>query len=336
MMISNRWIEQRQGSWAKLDSFTRQVESSGIRALSSSELREFGLLYRQTAADLSAVRSDRVSGSLEEYLNNLLSRAHNRIYTGRKTGFRSILSFMTRDYPRVFRRLFPYVAVAFLTFLAGAALGTLLTLSRPQFMRVMLGPQMLETIDQHKMWTQSIVAMKPQASSGIMTNNIGVTFIAFAGGIIAGLGPLWLLFQNGLQFGVISAACSQAHMALDLFSFVAAHGALELPSIFIAGGAGLRLGSALLFPGMLTRRDSLALGGREAVRLLAGTIPLLVIAGTLEAFLSPSGAPVAAKFVIGAALLCGLSFWLAEGGRERPDTADLEAVDSQTGAMKEA
>lgn len=336
MMISNRWIEQRQASWTKLDALTRQVESSGIRALSSSELREFGLLYRQTAADLSAVRSDRVSGSLEEYLNNLLSRAHNRIYTGRKTGFRSILRFMTRDYPRVFRRLFPYVATAVLIFLAGAALGTLLTLSRPQFMHIMLGPQMLETIDRHKMWTQSIVSMKPQASSGIMTNNIGVTFIAFAGGIIAGLGTFWLLFQNGLQFGVISAACSQAHMALDLFSFVAAHGALELPSIFIAGGAGLRLGSALLFPGMLSRRDSLALGGREAVRLLAGTIPLLVIAGVLEAFVSPSGAPVAAKFAVGAALFCGLSFWLAEGGRERPDAADLEAVNSQTGAMKEA
>src|SRR6201999_2294993 len=89
-MISNRWIEQRQDSWGRLDTLTRQGESSGIRALSGTELREFGLLSRQAAADLSAVRSDRASGTLEEYLNGLLSRAHNRIYTGRKSGFLSI------------------------------------------------------------------------------------------------------------------------------------------------------------------------------------------------------------------------------------------------------
>jgi uncharacterized membrane protein SpoIIM required for sporulation len=140
--------------------------------------------------------------------------------------------------------------------------------------------------------------------------------MAFAAGIVAGVGTLLLLFENGLQFGVISTACSQAHMALDLFGFVAAHGSLELPSIFIAGGAGLRLGTALLFPGMLPRRDSLALGAKQAVRLLAGVVPLLVIAGILEAFLSPSGAPVGVKFGVGGVLFCGLSFWLLEGGRE--------------------
>ncbi|MFT4112178.1 stage II sporulation protein M [Silvibacterium sp.] len=316
-MISNHWIEQRQGSWSRLESLTRQVETSGIRTLPPSELREFGLLYRQVASDLSAVRSDRAAAALEDHLNGLLSRAHNRIYTGRRTGFGSIFRFLAFDYPRIFRRLFPWVAAATLIFLAGVVLGTLLTLARPAFMRTMLGPQMLETIAQHRMWTQSIVSMKPQASSAILTNNISVAFMAFAGGIVGTLGSIWLLFQNGLQFGVISTACSQAHMALDLFSFVAAHGSLELPSIFIAGGAGLRLGAALLFPGMLSRRDALAEGGREAIRLLSGVVPLLVVAGMLEGFLSPSGAPVAVKFTVGAALFSLLCFWLAEGGRTR-------------------
>jgi uncharacterized membrane protein SpoIIM required for sporulation len=316
-MISNRWIEQRQSSWGRLDTLTHQVEGSGIRSLSGAELREFGLLYRQIAADLSAVRSDRASGTLEEYLNGLLSRAHNRIYSGRKAGFASVLRFMAFEYPRIFRRLFLYVAVSFLVFLAGTALGTLLTLSRPEFMRTMLGPEMLATIDRHEMWTHSIVSMKPQASSAILTNNIGVTFMTFAGGIVAGFGTLYLLFMNGLQMGVISTACSQAHMARDLFSFVAAHGSLELPSIFIAGGAGLRLAVGLLFPGMLSRRNSLARGASEAIRLLAGTVPLLVIAGILEAFFSPSGAPAGLKFAVGGVLFTGLYFWLAEGGRTK-------------------
>lgn len=314
-MISNRWIEQRKGAWSRLDALTHQVESSGIGTLSGGELREFGLLYRQVAADLSAVRSDRASHTLEEYLNQLLSRAHNRIYSGRKSGVASVVHFMASEYPRIFRRLFPFVLTSLLIFLAGAALGTLLTLSRPEFMRLFLGPAMLQTIDRHQMWTHSLLSMKPQASSAILTNNIGVCFVTFAGGIVGAFGTIFLLFNNGLQMGVISTACARAHMALDLFSFVSAHGALELPSIFIAGGAGLRLGAGLLFPGMLTRRDSLAVGAKEAIRLLAGVVPLLVVAGILEAFLSPSGAPVGVKFAVGAVLLTGLGVWLVEGGR---------------------
>jgi uncharacterized membrane protein SpoIIM required for sporulation len=314
-MISNRWIEQRKSSWSRLDTLTHQVESSGIGSLSGGELREFGLLYRQAAADLSAVRSDRASATLEEYLNQLLSRAHNRIYSGRKAGFSSLLRFFTTEYPRVFRRLFPYVLTSFLIFLAGMALGTVLALSRPEFMRLFLGPAMIETIDKHEMWTHSLLSVKPQASSAIMTNNISVSFLTFAGGIIGGLGTIYLMFNNGLVMGVIGTACARAHMALELFSFVAAHGALELPSIFIAGGAGLRLGAALLFPGMLKRRDSLARGAKDAIRLVAGVVPLLVVAGVLEAFLSPSGAPKGLKFAIGAVLLTGLGFWLFEGGR---------------------
>ena len=315
LMISNRWIEQRKGAWSRLDALTNQVESSGIGTLSGGELRDFGLLYRQVAADLSAVRSDQASRTLEEYLNQLLSRAHNRIYSGRKSGVGAVVRFMAEEYPRVFRRLFPYVLTSLLIFLAGAALGTLLTLSRPEFMRLLLGPAMLQTIDRHQMWTHSLLSMKPQASSAILTNNIGVCFVTFAGGIVGAFGTIFLLFNNGLQMGVISTACARAHMALDLFSFVSAHGALELPSIFIAGGAGLRLGAGLLFPGILTRRDSLAMGAKEAIRLLAGVVPLLVVAGILEAFFSPSGAPVGVKFAVGAVLLTGLGFWLVEGGR---------------------
>jgi uncharacterized membrane protein SpoIIM required for sporulation len=321
-MLSNRWIEQRQQSWNRLDALTRQVESQGLRALPGAELREFGLLYRQIAADLSAVRADRTSVTLEEYLNSLLSRAHNRIYSGRRAGFGSIVRFMVQDYPRIFRRLFPYVLTAFVVFLVGAGLGVLMMIVRPEFAHLIVPPEVLASIDRHEMWTRAIVSVKPQASSAILTNNISVSFTAFAGGITAGIGTLYLLFNNGVSIGVIAMVCSRAHMALDLFSFVAAHGALELPSIFIAGGAGLRLAAGLLFPGMLSRRDSLVLGAREAIRLLAGVVPLLIIAGMLEGFLSPSGAPVGIKFAVGAALLCGLAFWLAEGGREvRPAMA---------------
>jgi hypothetical protein len=139
------------------------------------------------------------------------------------------------------------------------------------------------------MWTDSILGAEPQNSSAIMTNNISVCFMTFASGIVFGLGTLWYMIFNGFNVGLIATVCAQHGMALSLWSFVAAHGALELPSIFISGGAGLRLTTGLLFPGFLRRRDALAQAGGEAIRLLAGTIPLLIIAGTVE---GPDGVEV--------------------------------------------
>ena len=309
-MLSNRWIELRKPNWTRLESLVQQVESGSLKSLSASDLHDLGLLYRQAAADLSAVRSDETSRTLEAYLNRLVSRAHNFVYSGRRLGLHSLWHFFARDYPRLFRRLFPYTAVALVVALAGGLLGTILTQVRPSFMHAVLGPQMLDTIEHHKMWTDAILTIKPQASTGIMTNNISVCFMTFAGGITAGLWTLVLLFQNGLSVGVISTACVQHGMGLNIGSFIAAHGALELPSIFIAGGAGLRLGAGILFPGMLRRRDALALAGSESIRLVAGTVPLLIIAGLFEAFLSPTPAPVALKFSVGAALFTLLTLWL--------------------------
>jgi len=99
-------------------------------------------------------------------------------------------------------------------------------------------------------------------------------------------------------------------MSIDLWSFVAPHGSLELPSIVLAGGAGLRLAHGVLFPGLYRRRDSIALAGVEATRLVSGVIPLLVIAGTLEGFFSPSNAAVWLKFTVGGLLFTLLLVWL--------------------------
>jgi uncharacterized membrane protein SpoIIM required for sporulation len=177
-------------------------------------------------------------------------------------------------------------------------------------MRHFVGPAMIATMERHEMWTHSIVGVAPMATSAIMTNNLTVSFVTFAGGITFGLYTLFSLFNNGMLLGVIGAACHQYGMSLALWSFVAAHGSLELPSILIAGAAGLRLGHAMLFPGGLRWKDSVAKGGIEATRLVSGVIPLLVIAGCLEGFFSPSAAPVGLKFTVGGALFTLLLLWL--------------------------
>jgi uncharacterized membrane protein SpoIIM required for sporulation len=322
-MITVRWLEKRKPYWARLEQLV-QKSSRGIAALSHQELQELSLLYRQTASDLAAIREDATNKQLSAYLNQLLGRAHNLIYMGHKPKISALAHFYRDTYPNVFRETLPQTLLALSIFAVTAVAAWLLTIRDPAFAHRLLGAHMIETIEQRHMWTDSIVTIKPLASSGIMTNNLSVAFSTFALGITAGLGTIWMLAMNGLLLGVIGAATARAGMALQLWSFVAPHGVLELPAIFIAGGAGLEIARGLLFPGLLSRRDSLAEAGARAARLLLGTIPMLVVAGLIEGFFSPSSAPVAMKFALAGVLFAALLTYLFLLGRPavKPSRAD--------------
>jgi len=315
---SSRWISKRRPFWNRLTELVELSGRSGIRKLSHSELQELGLLYRQTASDLAAVREDPSEQGLARGLNQLLSRAHNLLYAGRRHSGWGIVKFYLEDFPRAFRETFPYTFAAFLLFLFTAILGAFLCLRDPSFERYLLGPHMIETIEHHQMWTDSVLTIKPLASSQIMTNNIGVCIFAYVSGIFAGLGTIFSMCLNGMLIGVIGVACFEANMSGRLWSFVAPHGVLELPAIFISGGAGLILARGLLFPGLLPRRDSLVRAGSESARLILGIIPVLVVAGTIEGFISPTRLPVTLKYLFAAALFSLFSAYLAFGGRKAP------------------
>jgi len=315
-MLSNLWIRSRKDNWNRLDVLLRQVETSGIRTLPAGELREMGLLYRQAAADLSAARSDSASKPIEQYLNRLVGRAHNYVYSGNRVSVVGVWNFMAHGYPRLVRRLSRYVVLSTAIFAVALAVGVAIQVARPEFAFFELGPGMMDKIQHHQMWTDAILTTKPQAASGIMTNNIFVCCMTFAAGMLAGLGTVYFLVQNGIRIGVVVTVCAQHKMALSILSFMAAHGALEIPSILFAGAAGLRLGAGILFPGSLRRRDAIAVAGIEAVQLISGCIPLLVVAGCFEGFLSPTAAPLAVKFGVCLVLFSGLCYWLSEGGRK--------------------
>ena len=310
-MISTSWLRKRKEHWERLQALLERAERTSLQRLRRDELRELGLLYRQSAADLAVMRTDPSAVNQTRWLNQLLVRAHNIIYSGQRASSLGILKFYTRSYPAIFRRNLRLCVAAAAIFAASAIAGALLTLRDPQFELSILGPRMLETIERHQMWTHSIVAIKPLASSAIMTNNLSVAFTTFAAGITGGLGTIYMMLFNGLLIGVIGTACWLAGMSKDLWSFVAPHGVLELPAIFIAGGAGLRLAQGLLFPGDLPRKAALEQAGGEAVRLLLGVIPMLVLAGIIEAFVSPGTLSSPLKFSFAAALFTLLLTYLA-------------------------
>jgi uncharacterized membrane protein SpoIIM required for sporulation len=151
-----------------------------------------------------------------------------------------------------------------------------------------------------------------------MVNNIKVSFSAIAGGMTAGLVTTYIMLFNGLLIGTIATLVSQNNLAIPFWAFVFPHGALELPAIFLAGGAGFLLARALLFPGPHRRQDAFKLYGMQAAQLVFGIVPMLVIAGLIEGFFSPHPSiPDGVKYIVGMGLLAALLWYL----NRRPPTS---------------
>jgi len=306
-MLKN-FLETRLGKWKRLEELTARASRLRLRSLSGEEVREFGQLYRRTAAHLAIAREEVRDQRLVNYLNHLVARAHGAIYRSESSGFGVFVSFFRYEFPAVFRSTFYYTLTAFLVFIVAAVFaGTAVILDEGFADRI--APQLKQSIPEHHNWTESVNNANPLASTSIQTNNINVTFYAFAGGLLAGIGTLWVLAQNGLLLGMVLSLCFR-YRFWEIPIFVSAHGVIELTAIFIAGGAGLLIAKALLMPGDLRRIDALVTNGRLAIKLILGCIPMLLIAGLIEGFISPAHIPATFKFSISAmsALLMAIYF----------------------------
>src|SRR5438132_7349835 len=276
-MPIDRFISERKNVWQRLEELLQLLDRMTLRRLHREEVRELGRMYRRTASHLAIARAESRDPRLINYLNSLVIRAHGRIYRADEQGGQRIRNFFARDFPRTFRRTWRYTATAFGVFLLFGVIAFVGTRIDPDFSEFAgISPFFREIVIKNKThWWEDLNEANQIGSSAIFTNNIRVTFYAFALGAMFGVGTLYVLAFNGAMFGAIVALTYRAGFGNDLLlGFVISHGVIELSCIFIAGGAGLLIGTALLMPGDLTRADALKSPGMEAVRLSSGSIPL--------------------------------------------------------------
>jgi uncharacterized membrane protein SpoIIM required for sporulation len=305
-MLAEDFIAAKRPSWERLTKLLDRAQN-GLAELSADELTELGRLYRQATSDLAVARRDFPRHRVSEYLNGLAGRAHGIVYRGRSARGRELLAFVTSTFPRTFRDTWRFTLAAFLMFILPAVAAFVVSyLDTSNALLLFPGIQdVITDIKTGREWWKEINTDGRAASASfIMTNNIGVAFRAFVGGIFFGLFTFYVLAFNGAFLGSVAGIAQAFGFAGNLWGFVAAHGVIELSVIFFSGGAGLQIGWAILHPGLLTRRAALVVATRRAALLLAGCVPLLVIAGLIEGFVSPSDLPLTAKLAV--SLLSGV------------------------------
>ena len=304
-MNVRRWIARREPNWKRLDELLQQAEKRGIKSLSATEIKDLASLYRAVSADLARARTYKIGKILTQDLQKLTSRSYNQIYQGsQRQEWQQVKEFYLWGFPQVVRESWKYIAIATGAFLLLALVAWWYGWRDPAFIAVTVPDRIINLVEEEgELWMGSIVGVEPLASSSITINNLSVSFAAIAGGISAGIYTLFIMANNGLHIGAIATLVGKNNLAYPFWAFVFPHGALELPAIFLAGGAGLLIGKATIFPGEYRRIDALKLNGIKAAQLLFGIIPMLIIAGIIEGFFSPSPIiPNPIKYLVGISL----------------------------------
>lgn len=247
-------------------------------------------LFIALTDDLAFAKTHFPQSDTTHYLNNLSTKVHQYIYRNKKERKNRFVHFWRIELPELFYEHRKEFLISFLFFAMAVTIGAFSASQDDRFVRLILGDNYvnmtLENIEKGEpMGVYGSIA-RTDMFVAITVNNIRVSFIAFAAGICASLGSLFLLLQNGIMLGSFQYFFFTKNLLLTSMLTIWIHGTIEITAIIMAGGAGLIMGNALLFPGTLPRGVSLKKGALKGAKVVLGLVPLFIVAGFLESYVT--------------------------------------------------
>jgi uncharacterized membrane protein SpoIIM required for sporulation len=299
------WIVARAATWRgmvqRVAELRRRQRATVDEALGAVEA------YRGLARDLATSRRLAPNSRTTAGLESLYAQLHALISRKPRGGSAALLDLLRIDVPRATHELRSHIAGIACLMALGAVAGWWIITTYPALISLFAGEQMIKHVEQGHLWTEGIINIMPSSvlSVNILANNIIVSVLAFCAGIFLGLGTFYLVALNGLMLGGTFAFVHQHGLATALFTFIIAHGPVELSVICVAGATGIALGESIVRPASGTRRDSFQACAHRVAPLLLLCAALLVGCGFIEGFVSPDP-----RFPMVSRITIGLGYWL--------------------------
>jgi uncharacterized membrane protein SpoIIM required for sporulation len=317
----DRFIDRHRSTWDRLEVLT-EAARRGPKHMAPGEVEELIHRYQQVSGHLAHARAAYGDAGLVGRLNRIVAAANATIYGRRARAGSSLVGFFRTSFPGTFWVCrWSIVAAAACFFVPAVIMATWIggsdrarDIAMPDDVRAAYVATDFED------YYSSAPAQ--DFASRVTVNNIQVSVIAFAGGAAAALPGVVLLAFNGLNLGVAGGVFADAGQLGKFFGLITPHGLPEITAIVVAGGAGLRIGWAMLAPGDRRRGDALAEEGRRAIALVMGCALLFVVAGAIEGFVTPSPLPTAAR--VGVGVLVETAFLAYALGQGRAAAQELE------------
>jgi uncharacterized membrane protein SpoIIM required for sporulation len=319
------YVSQHTPEWDRLEQLVGRARSP--RKLSGAEVDELVELYQRVATHLSVLQSVGPDPVLLSKLSSLVARARNAVAGNRKASLKDVVRFLTVDFPAVlYRTRWWWGTVAVLFVLVSFSWAAYVA-THPSVQASLVPPEQIQQLVNHDFADYYKQAPAQDFAAKVWTNNALIAAGAVASGVLLGLPAVYLLYSNAVSVGVVGGIMAANHKTGLFFGLILPHGLLELTSVFVAGGLGLKLGWTVIDPGLRTRAQALAEEGRALVIGAVGLTLMLLISGVIEAFVTPSGLPTWARISIGALAEIGFLYVVFRWGKravEAGATGDLD------------
>lgn len=280
-MKETTFIEQNKAKWAKFEK---------DRNSNSTDPEELGRLYSEISNDLNYAKTFYEKRTVRAYLNGLAQSIHGKLYKQKREPFQTLFKAWTVHIPLEIYKARRNLLFALVMFLLWAAVGAVSSYFDADFAELILGSGYITITEQNILEGNplGIYGNESQTSMffSITLNNIGVALKCFFAGILFSIGTHIILFQNAIMVGAFQYFFKLKGLLLTSFLTIWIHGAFEISAIVIASGAGFTLGHGLLFPGSYSRLQSFQMSAMRGIRILISLIPIFIIAGILESFVT--------------------------------------------------
>jgi uncharacterized membrane protein SpoIIM required for sporulation len=283
--------------WTRLERLVRRAGRAS--RLTGAEVDELVTLYQRAATHLSLVQTRSPDPVLVARLSRLVSSARAAVAGAHAPAWRQVLHFFTTTFPvACYRTRRWWVPTALASLAVAFALG-LWVATNPDVQRALLPPEEVRALVNHDFADYYSAHPAHDFAAQVWTNNVWVSALVLVGGLSFGVLTLFALVENSVNVGVIGGFMVAGGKAGLFFGLISPHGILELTAVFVAAGAGLRLGWTMIDPGPRRRADALAEESRGTVVIALGLVVVLAVSGAIEAFVTPSGLPTWARIAIG-------------------------------------
>ena len=276
------FIRRNIEKWKETEKMVEQATSLSPYAVAD--------VYTDLTADLAFAQTHFPASRITIYLNNLASALHNKIYRNKREKWTRIITFWTQEIPQTMYEARRELHTSFLVFVISVVIGVISTVGDSDFVRLILGDYYVDmTLDNISKGTPMAVydsSSELPMFLGITLNNVMVSFRCFAMGILTSFGTGYMLFSNGIMLGAFQTFFFQHGLLWESMLAIWLHGTLEIWAIIVAGAAGLALGNGWLFPGTYSRMEAFRRGARRGVKIVAGTVPVFIMAGFIEGFIT--------------------------------------------------
>jgi uncharacterized membrane protein SpoIIM required for sporulation len=296
---------RRSELWKSAAARTRRL--SGGRTDDAADATAMADDYRMLAHDVAKVRRLMPQSRAREYLETAYAQAHASLHRPAWHPGHALLSLLRDEIPAVASWLRLHIFWATALFVLTVVAGYWMVHTYPDLIALFASPELIATVERGQLWTEGLLNVVPSSvlSLQILTNNIVVSLFAYCAGFLFGLGTLYILGLNGLMLGAVFAFTSLHGLGGDLFSFVVAHGCVEISVMCLSGAAGAAVGEALIRPGTANRAESFQRAALQSGKLILACVLLLVGCGLIEGYISPNPA-----FPLWARIAIGVSYWL--------------------------